>query len=177
MRWVTRHTVHLDRVASPWLIRRFVDPDAQFVFIDPDEPWPGEAIPFALPGAELGVHDHDGTTFDKILRAYQLQSVVLADMAAVIRAGVHHVLQEDHGDTPDAVIELGVAWALLTEGIMLQRSDDDEIIDASMSVYDSLYAALWARRRDTRSGRDVFWERMAAVRSQWRQELPLPPPR
>lgn len=173
MKWVTRQTVHLDRVASPWLIKRFVDPEAQFLFVDADGPWPEDATPFALPGAALGMHDHDGTTFDKILRAYVLQSPVLADMAAVIRAGVHHVLQEDQGDTPDSVIQLGVAWALLSEGLMLQRGDDQAIIDASMEAYDALYAALWARRLDARSGREVFWERMASLRSQWQQESPL----
>jgi hypothetical protein len=175
MKWVTRQTVHLDRVASPWLIKRFVDPDAQFLFIDPDGPWSDDATPFALPGAALGMHDHDGTTFDKILRTYRLHSPVLADMAAVIRAGVHHVLQEDQGDAPESVIQLGVAWALLSEGLMLQRDDDQAIIDASMEMYDSLFAAFWARRLDARSGREVFWERMAAIRSKWRHEAPLSP--
>src|ERR1700691_2338669 len=64
MKWVTRDFVHLDRVASPWLIKRFIDRDAVFVFV----PWgaeerrPADAIPFALPGAEIGPHDQEGTT-------------------------------------------------------------------------------------------------------------------
>ena len=59
MKWVTRDYVHLDRVACPWLIKRFIDKEAEFVFV----PWgeeskrPADAIPFALPGAELGPHD------------------------------------------------------------------------------------------------------------------------
>ena len=63
MKWVTRDFVHLDRVASPWLIKRFVDRDAEFVFV----PWleedarPPDAVPLALPGGELSAHDAAGT--------------------------------------------------------------------------------------------------------------------
>lgn len=173
MKWVTRKTVHLDRVASPWLITRFVDAEADFLFVDPSRPWPVDAIPFALPGAELGMHDHDGTTFEKILRRYGLDSPVLADMAAIIGAAVRHVLQEDQSGVADAVLAEGIALALISEGLMLQRVDDHAIIAASMELYDSLFAALWARRLDPRSGRDVFWDRMKGLRSAWQEQVPL----
>lgn len=173
MKWVTRETVHLDRVASPWLITRFVDAQAEFVFIDPSEPWPDDATPFALPGAALGMHDHEGTTFDKILHAYDLKCPVLSDMADIIRAAVRHVLEEDTSQTPARVLNHGIALAMFSEGLMLQRSDDHSIIEASMELYDSLFAALWARRFDPRTGRDVFWQRMDSVRARWQQELPL----
>lgn len=174
MKWVTRQTVHLDRVASPWVITRFVDPNAEFVFIDPDEtPWPTDATPFALPGAALGMHDHEGTTFDKILRAYGLQSPVLSDMADIIRAAVRHVLEEDNSGIAASVVNHGIALAMICEGVMLQRLDDDAIIEASMEIYDSLFAALWARRADPKTGRDVFWQRMDSLRASWRRELPL----
>jgi hypothetical protein len=176
MKWVTRATVHLDRVASPWLILRFIDADAEFLFVDPTGSWPDDAIPFALPGADLGMHDHDGTTFDKILSAYGLDSPVLADLAAIVGAAVRHVLEEDQSGASDEVVQRGVALALISEGLMLQRVDDLGIIAASMELYDSLFAALWARRADSRSGRDVFWERMGSLRSNWQRDAPLGSP-
>ena len=70
MKWVTRDFVHLYRVASPWLIQRFVDPEAQFVFVPlgQEDTRPSDAIPFGLPGVELSSHDEHGTTFEKIIR-------------------------------------------------------------------------------------------------------------
>lgn len=175
MKWVTRETVHLDRVACPWLILRFVDPDADFVFIDPSGPWPDDAIPFALPGAALGMHDEQGTTFDKILQTYGLQSPILAELADIIRAAVRHVLEEDNSDVSASILNQGIALATISEGLMLRRVDDYSIIDASMEIYDSLFAALWGRRIDPRAGREIFWQRMGGLRDQWRRETPLQP--
>jgi hypothetical protein len=177
MKWVTRKTVHLDRVASPWLITRFVDPYAEFVFIDPDTtPCPPDAIPFALPGAELGMHDHDGTTFDKILRKYEIASPELSEMADVIRAGVHHVLGEDQDGASTEVINHGIALAMLSEGQMIRHTDDYAILNASIELYDSLFTAFWARRADPRTGKDTFWARMAALRARWSDDQPLASP-
>ncbi|WP_273735331.1 chromate resistance protein ChrB domain-containing protein [Mycolicibacterium septicum] len=173
MKWVTRKHVHLDRVASPWLITRFIDTQAKFVFIDPNEPWPEEATPFALPGAALSGHDHEGTTFEKILRAYNLEDPVLSDMADIIRAAVRHVLEEDTSQTPVRILNEGIALAMISEGLMLQRDDDLAIVEASMELYDSLFAALWARRREPTTGRDVLWQRMKSLRARWEQERPL----
>jgi hypothetical protein len=86
MKWVTRDFVHLDRVASPWLIKRFIDRDAVFVFV----PWAGEdaapavAVPFALPGAEIGPHDAEGSTFAKLLAKYQLDDPALHQNCAML---------------------------------------------------------------------------------------------
>jgi hypothetical protein len=176
MKWVTRNTVHLDRVASPWLIARFIDPEAEFVFIDASEPWPGGAVAFALPGALFSIHDEDGTTFEKILRAHHLDSPVLAEMAAIIGAAVRHVLQEDNSAVPPSVVNRGVALALISEGVMVQHHDDHAIIAASMGIYDALFAALWARLTDERTGVDTFWARMAELRMRWGAAPPLTTP-
>ena len=174
MKWVTRETVHLDRVASPWLIKRFVDPDAEFIFIDPDtSPWPTDAIPYALPGAELGMHDEAGTTFDKIIAKFGLHAPELAEIADVIRAAVRHVLGEDQQGASPAAINNGIALAMVSEGLMIRRTEDHAILDASEELYDSLFAYFWSRRIDPRTGKDSFWERMAALRSQWRAEQPM----
>ena len=142
MKWVTKDFVHLDRVACPWLIKRFIDPDASFVFV----PWgdehlrPADAIPFAIAGTELGPHDAAGTTFDKLLRKYDLNDPALAAIAGIIRAGVDFVL---HQMRPAADNEHGqMAYGLLaiSEGMMLLKQPDAAIIDASLVVYDALYA-------------------------------------
>jgi hypothetical protein len=174
MKWVTRKTIHLDRVASPWLITRFIDPQAEFLFIDPDTtPSPTDAIPFALPGAELGMHDHEGTTFDKILRKYELASPELSKVAAVVRAGVHHVLGEDQQDAPAHAVNYGIALAMITEGLMIRHTDDYDILDTSFELYDSLFTAFWARRADARTDKSTFWARMASLRTRWSRETPL----
>jgi hypothetical protein len=124
MRWVTRDYVHADRVASPWLIKRFVDPEAEFVFV----PWgcedqrPADAIPFALPGAELGPHDASGSTFRKVLVKYGLEESALHAMARIVEAAIAFVL---HGVEPQT-LETKPAIGLLTisEGTMLLEDDD-----------------------------------------------------
>ena len=167
VRWVTRENVHLDRVASPWLIERFIDPEAEFLFIDPDGQWPKDAIPFALPGAAIGMHDEDGTTFDKLLRRYELTDPALGDIADAVRAGVRQMLGGDQSGASEETLALGTALLALAEGIMLRRADDHENLRASAEIYDALYAYFWGRRADPRRGAQTFWERMAVLRTRW----------
>lgn len=142
MKWVTKDFVHLDRVATPWLIQRFVDPAAEFAFVawDRQHDPPRDAIPFALEGAELGPHDADGTTFAKVLRKYALVDPALARMAAVVDAGVRCAL---HGQRPavdhtDGQIAVGLL--ALSEGFTLRTATDRAVLAASFPVYDALYA-------------------------------------
>ncbi|WP_328687802.1 chromate resistance protein [Streptomyces phaeochromogenes] len=172
MRWVTRTDVHLDRVASPWLILRFIDPEAEFVFIDPDGPWPTDAVSFAMPGAEIGIHDEDGTTFDKLLARYELTDPVLLDIADGVRAGVHQVLGGDLGDLSAESVSLGFGLLALAEGTMLRHPSDQRNLDHSMEIYDALYAYFWGRQRDPRTGAATFWDRIAELRSAWPDNVP-----
>lgn len=157
MKWVTRDFVHLDRVACPWLIKRFIDRDAQFVFV----PWgseherPADAIAFAIPGCELGPHDSQGTTYDKLMAKYRLEDPSLVAIGAIIRAGVAWVL---HGERPSDHDEYGhMAFGLLaiSEGVMLIHSTDAEIVDASLGIYDALYANFRAHRLLQASGKTL----------------------
>src|ERR1700674_3806189 len=70
MKWITTANVHFDRLASPWLIKRFIDPNAEFLFEakGQEDKRPKDAIPIAIPGAKLGPHDKDGPTFLKIVK-------------------------------------------------------------------------------------------------------------
>jgi hypothetical protein len=143
MKWVTKNYVHLDRVACPWLIRRFIDPEAEFTFVGWDVPLqalPAGAIPFAIAGAELGPHDASGPTFQKILDKYQLDDPALRRIALVIKAGVDYVLHDYHPPAEDTHGQIAVGLLAVSEGLMLTNLADPKILDASFPVYDALYA-------------------------------------
>ena len=148
MKWVTRDYVHLDRVASPWLITRFIDPQAEFVFI----PWdgsvapPADATPFGLPGAELGPHDANGTTFQKILARYALVDPALVRMGRVVACGVDYVLHGYRPSSDDADGQIAVGLLSISEGTIYRTSDDRAVLAASFPIYDALYADLQVRQ-------------------------------
>jgi hypothetical protein len=154
MKWVTRDFVHLDRVASPWLIRRFIDRDAVFVFV----PWgeehsaPADATPFGLPGAEIGPHDANGTTFAKLLAKYKLEDKALTRLSRVIAKGVDYVLHHYRPPPEDTDGQIAVGLLAVSEGMMLRHDDDNAIIAASLPVYDALYANFHAHLLMEESG-------------------------
>jgi hypothetical protein len=141
----------MDRVASPWLIKRCIDPGAEFLFVplaktlgktlDPDVELPADAIPFALPGAEIGPHDSSGSTFRKLLQKYRLEDRALAMMARIIESGVVHVFH--HHESGYSVANLdrpeGVGLDALAIGMLYSRKGDLDNIEHSMVIYDALY--------------------------------------
>lgn len=151
MKWITRDHVHMDRVASPWLIRRFIDPEAEFLFVplarslgkvlDSSIELPADAIPFALPGAELGPHDEAGSTFRKLFQKYELRHPALELMAQIIESGVVHVFH--HHEPGYSVAKLkypeGVGLDALAIGMMYARASDLDNIERSLVIYDALY--------------------------------------
>ena len=88
MKWVTRARPKVDRVACPWLIRRFVDPQAEFLYVPPDEVWEvmqrQGAIPFDVPNVELGHHGSE-CSFDAVIKKYNLTDPALARLAVIVR--------------------------------------------------------------------------------------------
>jgi hypothetical protein len=145
MRWVSRNFVHFDRVVTPWLILRFVDPEAEFILL----PWgsendrPPDAIPYAIPGVELADHDADATTFDRVMVKYKLDHPGLKTMARVIRYGVHNTLfGAPYPDDRAGRIGEGVFAAI--EGIMLSSATDLETIERALPVLDGLFALFSA---------------------------------
>lgn len=140
MKWVTRDFVHLDRVASPWLIKRYIDPDAVFVFV----PWgqeatrPADAIPFALPGAEIGPHDKDGTSFAKLLVKHNLTEPSLISIEKVIAAGVEYALHGYRPGPDETYGQIAAGLLAISEGMMLIEEDDAAIIERSLPFYDAL---------------------------------------
>ena len=134
MKWVTRARPKVDRVACPWLIRRFVDPDAEFLYVAPDQvrgvAEREGAIPYDVPDVELG---HHGTecSFDAIIRKYGLTDPALAALALIVRGA--DTAAKDL--TPESRGLEAVA-----EGFRLVYRDDHELLERELPVYDALYA-------------------------------------
>lgn len=134
MKWVTREHVHVDRVACPWLIKRFVDPKAEFIFVPPekiDDIVKKEgAIPFDAPGVELG-HKGDKCSFDAIIEKYEIKDPAVLELAKIVRAAD----SENKELAPESVGLDAVAT-----GSMMIVKNDQEAIEKGRYVYDSLYA-------------------------------------
>ncbi|HUM18366.1 MAG TPA: chromate resistance protein ChrB domain-containing protein [Candidatus Nitrosotalea sp.] len=134
-RWVTRPRPHVDRVASAWLIKRFVDPEAEFVFAPPDQ-IPGDAIPFDMAGVDLG-HQGEDCTFETLLRRAGLR-----DRKLVILAEIVH--EADLKDDKFARAEAhGIDLAL--RGLLSAIKDDHEALAQGMTLFDGLYATIGER--------------------------------
>lgn len=90
MRWVTRKFAKVDRIACPWLIKKFVDPAAAFVFLPPDTDWQAisDGIVFDVPGCALGHHGAE-CSFDAIMKKYRLTDPALVELAKIVRAAGH----------------------------------------------------------------------------------------
>ena len=141
MRWATRSGVHVDRAACAWLVRRFVDPDAEFVFVDDPDDVPADATPFDMRGVELSHHNGD-CSFESILRRHQIDDPVLWDVARI----VHETdLADDRYEAPEAM-----GLDVVCRGLSMVRADD-EILAVTAAVFDGLYEY---RRRALLLGRE-----------------------
>ena len=141
MKWATRAGIHVDRTACAWLIRRFVDPDAEFVFVaDPSEV-PEDATPFDMRGVELG-HRGGECSFEAVLRRYELEDPVLWDIAKIVHEAD---LEDERYDAPEAR-----GLDVLIRGLSMVRSDA-EMLELTGPLYDGLYEY---RSRATQLGRD-----------------------
>jgi hypothetical protein len=138
MLWVTRSHVHVDRVACPWLIRRFVDSDARFLFVSKNRvaavAEEAGGIPFDAPGVELG-HHGGKCSFEAILAKYELSDPALERMARVVHAA--DIAADLHAD------ELAPGLEALATGFGVLFADDEANLQAQFVVYDALYA--WCR--------------------------------
>jgi hypothetical protein len=142
MRWATRAGIHVDRTACAWLIRRFVDPEAEFVFVDDPDEVPEDATPFDMRGVELG-HHGGGVSFEAILRRYELEeNEALVDIARIVHEAD---LEDERYDAPEAR-----GLDVLVRGLSMVSSDE-EMLDLTGPLYDGLYEY---RRRARMLGRE-----------------------
>lgn len=138
MKWITRSHVHVDRVACPWLITRFIDSEAEFLFAPKNqiEKVAGEieAIPFDTPGAELG-HVDGRCSFESIIKKYDLKEPGLLRLAQIVHAAD---VDEDIDKDP-----IARGFEAIASGYSLRYPEDLENLEHQFEVYDALYA--WCR--------------------------------
>lgn len=134
MKWVTRSRPKVDRVACPWLIKRFVDPHAEFLYVQPDQVMAvakrDGAIPFDVSNVEIG-HNGPECSFDAIMKKYNLTDRALQRLALIVRGA--------DTDAKDLTPESRGLEAI-AEGFRLVYQNDHELLERELSVYDALYA-------------------------------------
>jgi AraC-like DNA-binding protein len=137
MKWITRERPKIDRIACPWLIKRFVDKDAEFIYVPFDQVIEKarqiDAIPFDLPNVEY-THYGDECTFDYIIRKHGLKDPALNTMAVIVRGA--------DTDRHDIAAQASGLWAI-SAGLSENIKDDHELLSKGMMIYDALYT--WAK--------------------------------
>ena len=134
-RWVTRPRPHVDRIASAWLIKRFVDPEAEFVFAPPDQ-IPADAIPFDMAGVDFG-HQGEDCTFETLLRRTGLRDRKLAILAEI----VHEADIKDQKFAREEARGIDLVLRALLSAI----KDDHEALAQGMTLFDGLYSTVGER--------------------------------
>lgn len=139
MKWITREKIKVDRVACPWLITRFIDPEAEFLFV-PAEQVAAKArelgaTPYDIEDCELGHHGED-VSFDSFTKKYKLTDPALLLLAEIVRAA------DSHPNNPHPAGE-GLRWVAF--GFNALGLSDHEILKREFIVYDALYAECQRR--------------------------------
>jgi len=144
-RWVTRERPKVDRIACPWLIRRFVDPGAEFLYVPAAEVRNAaaarDAVPYDIADVKFS-HDGDRCSFDAFLAAYRLRDPALAELALIVRGADTGKLEL----TPQSPGLLAVSL-----GLSVNYPDDHAMLDHGMVVYDALYAWIRSTRAEVHS--------------------------
>lgn len=137
-RWVTRERPKIDRIACPWLVRRFVDPEAEFLYVPTPEvknvATARQAVPYDVPDVEFS-HDGELCSFDAFLKFYRLKDPALEELARIVRGadtGEHHLTPQSPG------------LLAISLGLSLNFQDDHEMLEHGIVMYDALYS--WCRR-------------------------------
>ncbi|OLB40348.1 MAG: hypothetical protein AUI04_10100 [Candidatus Rokubacteria bacterium 13_2_20CM_2_64_8] len=134
-RWVTRPRPHIDRIASAWLIKRFIDPDAEFLFAPPAE-FPKDAIPFDAPGVELS-HQGEDCTFETLVKRARLRDRRLARLAEI----VHEADLRDGKYPHEEARGIDVA----VRALLAASPDDRQVLAQGMTLFEGLYATTSRR--------------------------------
>ncbi len=141
MRWATRGGVHIDRAACAWLIRRFLDPQAEFVFVTDPVEVPGDATAFDMRGADLSHHTSaaglEDCSFETILRRFDLADPVLWRMAELVHEAD---LDDERYDVPEAC-----GLDVVVRGLSMVCGDDGHVLQLTGPIFDGLYE--YHRRR------------------------------
>ena len=137
MKWITRERPKIDRIACPWLIKRFVDKDAEFIYVPKEQVFERakelNAIPFDIPGAEYS-HYGDECTFDYVIKKHNLDDPALQLLSVIIRGA--------DTDRFELAPQSAGLWAI-SAGLSYNNKDDHEMLETGMKIYDALYS--WAK--------------------------------
>jgi hypothetical protein len=138
MKWITRERPKIDRIACPWLIKNFVDSQAEFIYVPKDKVFEKakelNAIPYDLPGAEF-THVGDDCTFDFIVKKYKVTDPAVLQIAEIVRGA--------DTDSFELAPQAAGLWAI-SAGLSYNYSKDDhEMLSIGMKIYDALYS--WAK--------------------------------
>lgn len=137
MKWITRSRPKIDRIACPWLIRNFVDQDAEFLYVSRDEVFimakKLKAIPYDIPGAEYA-HEGEFCTFDYIVKKHKITDRAVQRMAEIVRGA--------DTDSFDLAPQSAGLWAI-SAGLSYNFKDDHEMLKVGMKIYGALYS--WAK--------------------------------
>jgi hypothetical protein len=145
MQWVTRRSIRVNRLATAWLIRRFIDPQAVFLFVEPDQVADIQqregATGFDAPGATYPHKDDKGRcSFEALAEEYCPEDAVLREIGRIVRGAD---FPEEISLTPESA---GVRT--ISHGFPLVTADDHETVEKGTFLYDGLYAALQQRRTE-----------------------------
>lgn len=137
MKWITRERPKIDRIACPWLIKRFIDPEAEFIYVPNEEVFEkaGEllAIPYDIPGAEYS-HYGEECTFDYIIRKHSISDPAIVEIARIVRGA-----DTNRFELADQSAGL---WAI-SAGLSYNFKNDYEQLEIGLVLYDALYS--WAK--------------------------------
>ena len=136
MKWITRDRPKIDRIACPWVIKKFIDEEAEFFYVPKEQVFELakrlDAIPYDIAGAEYS-HQDENCTFDYIIKKHQLNDPVLLELAAIIRGADTYRF--------DLAPQAAGLWAI-SAGLLYNYRDDYEMLEIGMKIYDALYS--WA---------------------------------
>lgn len=137
MKWITRERPKIDRLACPWLIKRFIDPDAEIIYVPfaevSEKAAALNAIPFDITGVEY-THYDDGCTFDYFIKKHKIDDPAVHIMAPIVRGA--------DTDRHDLATEASGLWAI-SAGLAHNEPDDQQLLEKGMLLYDALYS--WAK--------------------------------
>ncbi len=137
MKWITRERPKIDRIACPWLIKNFVDKEAEFLYVPANEVLSKskelDAIPYDIPKVEYS-HDGEFCTFDTIIKKHHINDPALLQLAIIVRGA-----DTDHFDIAPQAAGL---WAI-SAGLSYNYTNDHEMLEIGLKLYDALYS--WAK--------------------------------
>ncbi len=143
MKWITRKDIKVDRVACPWLIKRFIDPQAEFLFVEEkdllEQAKRREAIPFDAPRIEAIKLNHRGCrcSFEAIIEDYAVTDTAIQKLALIVRAA------DVKGQ--ESIAAEGIGLRSIAQGFAAMGVSDEERLARQFPVYDALYAYVKSR--------------------------------